>query len=661
MSTQPNPNIPAVDHEFLNSLKPSMRTDPYTDVPQRMQDSPTWVIWKYALNKKGKKTKLPFDVNTKGSSCASTTDSTTWVSFDQAVDAADKLNFEGPGFVFKGNFQGADLDGAIQTIDNRLVINPFALAVAKLAGTYCEYSPSKTGIHLIWESPIPLPEGNRKGNHELGGEIYDKDSPRFFTVSGAKVPGLSTDSVTTITDPNLIKLIHFLVLNTTNDKLTRLWVGAWQKVADATGKPFPSQSEADLALCHILVRAGFNSADTLDAAFRHSGLMREDWDHKSKYTITKALGGKEANASSAPAELVFKLPAVEISEANDNDYVLARIPEQSDENDDGWFPRGEVSLMGAPSGAGKTTTMYQLLLTQQCGGVFLGHGSHGLSFCVMGVDRSPAGHRRTMKRMRMRPDSIPYESLGLVHDCDAVQQIVVKIESYAAKHGALPAIVLLEGVDIMLTKVNDILCVSKFMNLLVQVAAHYHIAIIGTLGAPKIKVGQGYTCLRDNVLGSGGWSRECETMIVIQFPQGTPAQTKGRRVMTVMPRNAKEESFTLGFNHGQLEQVPDIEDDNADNQSEEIEWFQARARKAQTDPTLCWFTVMDMERALKMPHSTADYHIKDALTKRHIRAKSGKKFGRGTAKQYQWNASKSNPIWVAQRAQDTTEQKEAFS
>ena len=635
---------------------------PYTEVPQQMKDSATWVAWKYERDAKGKPTKPPSNVRTNGRTHASTTDPNTWVSFAQAVEAADPLNgsdYEGPGFVFKKDFQGSDLDGVVQTINGSQVISPFGLAVAKMVNSYVEFSPSRTGLHIIWESPIPLPkEGRKKGNHNLGGEIYDKDSPRFFTVTGDKVPGISTDSISRITDPNRIKLIHFLVLNTINERFTRLWTGAWQKTVDAHGKPFPSQSEADLSLCHILVQGGFNTAETLDAAFRQSGLMRDEWEHKSKYTVAKALGGKEPSTSSSTSgtELVLTLPAVEITEANDGDYVLARIPDQSDETEDGWFPRGEVSLIGAPSGAGKTTTMYQMLLTQACTGNFLGHASFGLSFVVMGVDRGKPAHRRTMKRMRMRSDSIPFEGLALSHDFDAVQQIIIKIESYTAKSGALPAIVLVEGVDMLVTKVNDIQCVSRFMNLLVQVAAQYHIAIIGTLGSPKIKIGQGYTCLRDNVLGSGGWSRECETMIVIQFPQGSPAQTKGRRVMTVMPRNAKEEFFTLGFNRGQLEQVPDIKDDATENPSEEIEWFQAQARLAKTDFTKKYWTVLDMERALNMSHATADRHVKDAVTKGHIKAKPGKPIGKGAAKQYQWNATKTNPLWVAQQAQDDTQQ-----
>jgi hypothetical protein len=300
VSATPNLNV-AADLAFMKLPSP----DPYAEVPQEMKDSQTWVVWKYELDKNGKPTKPPSNARALDGPHASTTDPNTWVDFHKAVDVADVRSgnkLEGIGFVFKKEFQGADLDGVVQTVDGSLVISPFGLSVAKLVNSYVEYSPTQTGLHLIWKSPIPLPEGHKKGNHELGGEIYDKDSPRFFTVTGDKVPGISADSITKITDPNRIKLIHFLVLNITNSNFTKLWTGAWETATDAKGKIFPSQSEADLSLCGYLVRGGFNTAETLDAAFRRSGLMREEWNHKSKYTIAKALNGHESKASPTPSE-----------------------------------------------------------------------------------------------------------------------------------------------------------------------------------------------------------------------------------------------------------------------------------------------------------------------------------------------------------------------
>ena len=68
-------------------------------------------------------------------------------------------------------------------------------------------------MHIIFESSLPLPKGNRQGNKKLGGEIYNKTSPRYFTLTGNKVEGLSSDDIAKIEDPNKIELLHFMVLH----------------------------------------------------------------------------------------------------------------------------------------------------------------------------------------------------------------------------------------------------------------------------------------------------------------------------------------------------------------------------------------------------------------------------------------------------------------
>ena len=83
---------------------------PYTEVPQQMKDSATWVAWKYERDAKGKSNEnhMPSNVRTNGRTRArDTTDPNTWVSFAQAVEATDPLigsDYEGPGFVFKNEF-----------------------------------------------------------------------------------------------------------------------------------------------------------------------------------------------------------------------------------------------------------------------------------------------------------------------------------------------------------------------------------------------------------------------------------------------------------------------------------------------------------------------------------------------------------------------------
>jgi hypothetical protein len=83
----------------------------------------------------------------------------------------------------------------------------------------------------------------------------------------------------------------------------------------------------------------------------------------------------------------------------------------------------------------------------------------------------------------------------------------------------------------------------------------------------------------------------------------------------------------------------------------EIQWFKEQARQAEEDPTKKWWTILDAERALKVPHSTVDRWIKDAYDNKYIVKKTGGKNGRGrgAAAQYRWNESETNQLLVAEQ------------
>jgi hypothetical protein len=641
MATSSNPNLSAATKEWLDSFNAT--PDLYADVPQEMKDSPTWVVWRYEINAKGKKDKPPSNARDIDGPHASTTDPTTWVSFDEAVDVANRRDdIKGLGYVFQKDFQGSDLDGAVQTINGALVITPFARSIGKLAGSYCEFSPSRTGIHLIWKSPIPLPEGHKKGNHDLGGEIYDKDSPRYFTVTGDKVPDLSTDSIRTITDPNTIKLLHFLTLNTTNEKFVRLWTGAWQKATDAHGIRFQSQSEADLSLCDYLVRGGFNTTETLDAAFRQSGLMRDDWNHKSKYTIPKALSGKEVNADpNATGKKLFLNLAFHsdpVEKIKGREYVLGPNVGESF----GLFRRGQVSLISGSSGGGKTSLINQLLVAQKLGADFLGYKTHGYSFVLLSRDRNQDAHEETMARMHLALEIIPFKRLPKnVWDIDAAQAIVNQIEEIHP----LPTIVFIEGIDMLLGE-PGIKAATYFSGLLEDIAQHFQMTLICSIGSPKTKEGQGYPAGRDNILGSSGWGRTIDTLWWMQFTKD--GDTSPQRYLTIYPRNAGAKKFTLEFVEGNLEICPDRPEDTSHTKNkktaEEIDWYQQQHQLAKIDPTKKWWTVVDAEEALDLKRRTAERHIENHTLKKYLIKKPGEKQGRGTPEQYRWNDLKTNPL-----------------
>jgi len=84
-----------------------------------------------------------------------------------------------------------------------------------------------------------------------------------------------------------------------------------------------------------------------------------------------------------------------------------------------------------------------------------------------------------------------------------------------------------------------------------MIAERFHIALVGSLGAPKTKPREGYTAKRDTIFGSAVWSRMAETIITLQYPDGD--DTANRRAVSVLPRNAAAETFEMEFQQGKLE------------------------------------------------------------------------------------------------------------
>jgi hypothetical protein len=272
----------------------------FQNIPNELKAHNNWVVWKIEA-RNGKPTKPPFDANQNGKHAyAATDDAATWASFDRAVEVSDVLSgsdYEGVGFVFTDtDFVGIDLDGVVDA-DN--TISPFAVEILKLANSYCELSPSGTGIHIIFETSLPLPAGNRKGSKKLGGEIYNNTSPRYFTVTGDKIDGLSADAIAKIDNPKAVELIHFMVLNLHNTRLTKLWMGDMSDFDE-------DHSRADQSLCNQIAAAVNYDPQKIDDFFSASKLgQRNKWIEREDYrerTIPKAIGDHQPTVGAPNTE-----------------------------------------------------------------------------------------------------------------------------------------------------------------------------------------------------------------------------------------------------------------------------------------------------------------------------------------------------------------------
>src|SRR5262249_34323622 len=101
------------------------------NVPIQLRDRPQWVVWRYE-KRGGKPTKVPYNA-ARPNELASTGDSSTWATFDQAVSASGTA--DGIGYVFSEDdpYCGIDLDACI---DRDGEMHPAALEIVERLDSY---------------------------------------------------------------------------------------------------------------------------------------------------------------------------------------------------------------------------------------------------------------------------------------------------------------------------------------------------------------------------------------------------------------------------------------------------------------------------------------------------------------------------------------------
>jgi hypothetical protein len=268
----------------------------YGSIPDELKKLKRWVCWKLEArrDKNGvdRLDKVPYSPNTN--SRASTTNPETWASFEEALATFERGQYNGIGFVFSDadNYVFLDLDKCFGDGN----VSELAAWVLGEVVSYTEVSQSGTGLHNIVRGAKP---GDACKNTTLGFEMYSRG--RFCAMTGDVYE--SRRAITACDEalervyrrvwPNVKqkkktpRSIHPRVANDAADedvlkrarwasdgeRFERLWAGDWEAEVG-------SQSEADAALCAMLMRACKGDVDQTDALFRESGLYRDKWDER---------------------------------------------------------------------------------------------------------------------------------------------------------------------------------------------------------------------------------------------------------------------------------------------------------------------------------------------------------------------------------------------
>jgi hypothetical protein len=273
-----------------------------------MKDLKQWVCWRSeARQRDAKPTKVPY--SPASGARARSDDPDTWGTLAEAEKAAEKVGYDGIGFVFTARdpFCGVDLDACVDPETGE--IEPWAREILHELDSYAEFSPSGIGLHVIVRAKLP-PGGNRRNRTEM----YDRG--RFFTVTRRRLPGTShrveerqgeiealharlfppeeqhaptnapakneAAASECLTDAEVLRRA---MSSRNGQRFAKLWAG------DRSG--YASDSEADLALCSMLAFWVKADRERIASLFSSSGLNRQKWNREDyrRRTISRAIEG----------------------------------------------------------------------------------------------------------------------------------------------------------------------------------------------------------------------------------------------------------------------------------------------------------------------------------------------------------------------------------
>ncbi|MCA9137858.1 MAG: PriCT-2 domain-containing protein, partial [Planctomycetales bacterium] len=172
----------AIRERLLNGEKmPSRLPINVEGIPDELKQVDRWVCWKW-YRKGSKWSKMPLQATLKA---ASSTDPTTWTSFETVVQAIKKWpQIAGIGFVLGDGFAGIDLDKCYDPDADEA--DEIIHTVTEKISSYTEISPSKTGVKILVKGNKP--KGGTQSGSDAKYDVECYDHGRFFTITGSRWP-----------------------------------------------------------------------------------------------------------------------------------------------------------------------------------------------------------------------------------------------------------------------------------------------------------------------------------------------------------------------------------------------------------------------------------------------------------------------------------------
>lgn len=278
-------------------------------------------------------------------------------------------------------------------------------------------------------------------------------------------------------------------------------------------------------------------------------IVKDEWDEaEKKKAETRKFVREDAELwndgeSATPASIC------DDPDADFNYLVLAKPDEEDSE---GLFPPG-VSVVGGPSGAGKTTWIIQFFLAWAKGYKVFGRTVCPKKFQFVTFDRRKGSLRRSLRRMRLSENIFPRKPMS-PPDGTPLKQVIEKLWKNDPTSKDVRVFVV-EGIDMNIPKFGDAGDIKKYLAELQAFCEQHTLWIIGTMGSPKAKPGEQYAAPRERLLGTTVWGRMIETIVFIQPQEAEDPDTI--RELHLLPRDGKSEKYEFQFEGGRLVQAPE--------------------------------------------------------------------------------------------------------
>ncbi len=251
-------------------IKPSVLPVRVDAIPAELRAIPRWVMWSNIQRTKpdGKKVwaKMPQTVD---GAPASSTNASTWATFDDVCDTLIMGGFDGIGVVLGEGLHGIDLDDCRDPATGAL--SELAKEVLVQVDGYAEVSPSGTGLKIFARTNL---DGSRT-KKEVGVELYCDG--RYFTVTGHVTSPAHAHVASEVQD------IEWFVQRVWGEALS----GAVPLEGDAAERALalykPVLEDWDLdrvaadVLPHLDPDSGYEEWLKVGAALHHQGEGSEEW------------------------------------------------------------------------------------------------------------------------------------------------------------------------------------------------------------------------------------------------------------------------------------------------------------------------------------------------------------------------------------------------